>query len=180
MLLHTLGHSTRSTEELARLLASHAIELLLDIRRFPRSRRQPHVDAERLPGGLAGAGYPVEYRHLPGLGGRRHSPAGTASPNDGWLSPGFRAFADYMLTPAFDRSLEELLALARSRRAAILCAEALPWRCHRSLVADALTVRGFPVRHILGPARCEAHRLTPFARVAGTRILYPARAPSGG
>ena len=170
--VHTVGHSTRSLEELARCLAGHRIELLVDIRTVPRSRRVPHFNRESIEAGLAQAGYPVAYLHLPGLGGLRRS-LGQRSPNRAWDNESFRGFADYMLTDAFAQALDSLLAMAAERRVAIMCAEAVPWRCHRSLVADALTVRGVPVRHLMSPTRCDVHRLTPFARVEGTRITYP-------
>ena len=170
--VHTVGHSTRPLELFARCLAGHHIELLVDIRTVPRSRRVPHFNREGIEARLAQAGYPVRYLHMPGLGGLRRS-IGRLSPNGAWESDGFRGFADYMLTDEFAGALAALMRLAEQQRVAIMCAEAVPWRCHRSLVADALAVRGVAVRHLMTPGRCTPHRLTPFARVEGTRLTYP-------
>jgi uncharacterized protein (DUF488 family) len=166
----TVGHSTRPIDELLALLDSHRIRRVVDVRTVPRSRRNPQYGIDVLPQSLAARG--IEYLHMPSLGGLRH--ARRDSPNTGWRNATFRGYADYMQTPEFERALEELTALARERRTAIMCAEAVPWRCHRSLIADALTVRGLTVRHILSAASDVPHRLTPLARVDGTRILYPA------
>lgn len=164
----TVGHSTRPIEEFVALLRSHAVELLIDVRTVPRSRRNPQFDADSLPDSLAAAG--IGYRHLQGLGGfRRTTPD---SPNAGWRNASFRGYADYMQTGEFDSSLSLLIELAQSDRLAIMCAEAVPWRCHRSLIADALLVHGVPVCEIVG-TRLQPHRLTSFARVDGSRITYP-------
>jgi uncharacterized protein (DUF488 family) len=137
---------------------------------MPRSRSNPQFNKDTLPRALRRAG--IGYLHLPGLGGlRRRRPD---SPNTGWHNSSFQGYADYMLTPEFDQSLNELLDRSRGRRVALMCAEAVPWRCHRSLIADALSVRGITVGHILGPARLQPHVLRPWARVQGTRITYPA------
>lgn len=153
------------------------MDLLVDIRTVPRSRRVPQFNRESIEAELAAAGYPVEYVHLPRLGGLRRGLPESRSPNRAWRTPGFRGFADYMLTAEFEAGLQELLDLARGRRPAIMCAEAVPWRCHRSLVSDALTVRGVRVCHIRSRTRCELHQLPLFARVEGMVVTYPGEAP---
>jgi uncharacterized protein (DUF488 family) len=130
----------------------------------------PQFNEETLPGPLRAAG--IGYRHMPGLGGLRHTRAD--SPNKAWRNASFRGFADYMQTAEFQQSLDALVDLAHSDRIAVMCAEAVPWRCHRSLIADALLVRGIPVEHIISAAPAQAHALTPWARVRGKRITYPA------
>ena len=173
----TIGHSTRTLEEFAAVLRAHGVEHVVDVRTVPRSRRNPQFNREALPEALAA--YGIGYTHLPSLGGLRHPHAD--SPNTAWRNLSFRGYADYMETPEFAAGLAELLALAGQRQVAIMCAEAVPWRCHRSLIADALLVRGVPVEDILSAARRAPHRLTPFARVEGTRITYPAvEAPEQG
>jgi len=168
----TIGHSTRSLETLLGLLRAHGIERVADVRRFPRSRRHPHVNAETLARDLPAAG--LAYRHLPGLGGFRRPRA--ESRNTGWRNPSFRGYADYMETDEFAGHLATLLDEARAGRTAIMCAEAVPWRCHRSLISDALLARGVEVRHILGARAAEPHALTAGARVEGTRVIYPGEA----
>jgi uncharacterized protein (DUF488 family) len=166
--IKTIGHSTRTIEEFIEILKAHSVEELVDIRTIPRSRHNPQFNRETLPGSLAAAG--ISYRHMPGLGGlRRPSPD---SVNTGWRNASFRGYADYMQTAEFEASLEELMDLARAKQVTIMCAEAVEFRCHRSLVADALTVRGIPVEHIQSVKRAKAHRMTPFAEVNGTRIVY--------
>lgn len=167
----TVGHSTRSAEELLALLAGHGIVRLVDVRTLPRSRRNPQFNQEALQATLEGAG--IAYVHMPGLGGLR-SPR-PDSTNLAWRNPGFRGYADYMQTPEFAKNLAALVELAGRGRAAVMCAEAVPWRCHRSLLADALTVRGVRVEHIIGPGRAEPHALTSWAHVEGTTVTYPAR-----
>ncbi|HKF75777.1 MAG TPA: DUF488 domain-containing protein [Candidatus Dormibacteraeota bacterium] len=175
MALFTVGHSTRSLDELLDLLHSHEVTLLADVRTVPRSRRLPHFDLASLAVELPRRG--VEYVHLPELGGlRRPRPD---SPNQGWRNAGFRGYADHMDTPEFRAGLERLARLGRDRDVAFMCAEAVPWRCHRSLLADALVARGIPVRHIVGAGRSQAHALTPFAHVEGDRITYPGAAARG-
>lgn len=169
----TVGHSTHPLVEFIALLAAHGVTMLVDVRTIPRSRHNPQFNLDTLPGALAAEG--IGYLHMKGLGGLRHARA--TSPNTGWRTPGFRGYADYMLTEEFATELEKLLAVARRERVAIMCAEAVPWRCHRSLIADALTVRRIPVEHIMGPGKRQPHRLTPFARVEGERITYPPEQP---
>ena len=167
--LWTIGHSTRSLEAFLELLRTHEIERLVDVRRFPRSRRHPHFNADALAEALPAAG--IVYRHLPGLGGFRRPRAD--SRNAGWRNASFRGYADYMETDAFADQLAALLEEAGAGRTAYMCAEAVPWRCHRSLISDALVARGVEVRHILGAERAEPHALTTGARVEGTRLVYP-------
>lgn len=168
----TIGHSTRPIDDFISMLRAHGIELLVDVRTVPRSRHNPQFNREELPHSLSAVG--IEYAHMPGLGGLRH--ARKDSPNTGWRNLSFRGYADYMQTPEFERSLEELIALAEDRRVAIMCAESVPWRCHRSLISDALTARGIPVQHIMNPAKADPHKLTSFARVEGEKVTYPPEA----
>ena len=170
MSVFTVGHSTRSLDELVALLREHDIRLLADVRTSPGSRRLPHFSKAALTGLLQERG--VAYAHLPELGGfRRPRPE---SPNQGWRNLSFRGYADYMASEPWRAGLERLLALAAEQNVAAMCAEAVPWRCHRSLIADGLLVRGVPVLHLLGPGQSQPHELTPFARVTGDRIIYPA------
>jgi uncharacterized protein (DUF488 family) len=165
----TIGHSTRSLDEFVALLQEQQVSCLVDVRTAPRSRHNPQFNRESLPAALEAAG--ISYRHMPGLGGLRHTRAD--SPNKGWRNTSFRGYADYMQSAEFEKNLNELIALARQERVAVMCAEAVPWRCHRSLIADALLVRGLPSQDIIGKDSIKPHRLTPFARVEGTRITYP-------
>ena len=169
----TVGHSTRRVEEFIRLLQAHDVACVVDVRTIPRSRHNPQFNGDSLPASLKAAG--IGYRHLAGLGGLRHTTA--ASVNAGWRNASFRGFADYMQTPEFERALEMLIKLARRRQIALMCAEAVPWRCHRSLIADALSVHGIPTEHIMNLTRRQLHVLTPFAKVRGRRITYPAVDP---
>jgi len=165
----TIGHSTWSLEELGALLRENGVQRLVDVRTVPRSRHNPQFNAETLPQDLAAQ--EISYTHMAALGGLRH--ARKDSMNTGWRNANFRGYADYMQTSEFDHGLHELMALAGEQTAAIMCAEAVPWRCHRLLIADALTVRGIEVRHIMGPAKWQVHKLTPFALVKGTHLSYP-------
>jgi uncharacterized protein (DUF488 family) len=170
-IIYTIGHSTRTVDDLIALLREAAVELVVDVRSIPRSRRNPQFNGDALPAALAAAG--IGYRHLPALGGRRGR-AETPSPNGFWQSAGFRNYADYALTEGFRRGLEALLALARERTCAIMCAEALWWRCHRRIIADYLVAREVAVRHILAPGEAVEASLTPEARVGPDRtLIYP-------
>jgi uncharacterized protein (DUF488 family) len=165
--IHTIGHSTRTIEAFVDLLQGHRIELLIDVRRWPASRRYPHFHREALSDSLRVAG--VEYIWRSDLGGfRKPSPE---SPNTAWRVGAFRAYADFMLTPEFEKIMEEIQAVASQKRIAIMCAEAVPWRCHRQLLADAFLVRGWSVRHILVDG-CHEHELPSFAKPKGTQIYY--------
>ena len=165
----TIGHSNRTLEAFLECLRGHGVTRLIDIRTVPRSRHNPQFNRETLAATLPAAG--VSYAHLPGLGGLRH--AERDSVNTGWINASFRGYADYMQTAAFETNLEALLRQAGQDRVAIMCAEAVPWRCHRSLVSDALEARGVAVEHILSATRRQRHELTSFARVSGTRVTYP-------
>jgi uncharacterized protein (DUF488 family) len=165
----TIGHSNRPIEEFIELLKQNDIACVLDIRTVPKSRHNPQFGQDQLPGALAAAG--IEYRYIRGLGGLRHPRKD--SPNGGWRNTSFRGYADYMQTDEFAQNVNTVIALAEHTRCALMCAEAVPWRCHRSLVADALLVRGIAVEDIIGPQKPKPHALTPFARVDGTDISYP-------
>lgn len=168
--LWTVGHSNRSIERLIEILASASIEQVADVRRLPASRAHPHFAREALDARLGEAG--IGYRHFPGLGGRRRRRR-YDSPNTGWRVAAFNAYADHMATPEYQAALDELLALARSRPTVILCAEAVPWRCHRRLIADSAAVRAREVLDILDAGQIRPHVLTPFARVNGQQLTYP-------
>jgi uncharacterized protein (DUF488 family) len=169
MLVSTIGHSKRSIEEFVEILNAHGIEMLVDVRTIPRSRHNPQFNRDVLPDSLREAG--IAYLHMPGLGGLRHARADSI--NTGWRNASFRGYADYMQTPEFESSLAELIDVARGTPTAIMCAEAVEWRCHRSLIADALTVRDIEVQHIHSTSRARPHKLTPFAQVSGMQIAYP-------
>lgn len=173
----SVGHSTRPIEELLDLLRENAVEVLVDVRRHPGSRRFPQYSREALAGSLEEAG--IGYLHEPGLGGRRR--ARPDSPHTAWRVEAFRGYADYMETPEFGAALDRLVRLAGGKTAAILCAEAVPWRCHRRLISDALLARGIEVRHILGPGRTDPHELDANARVEpGGRLVYSGPAEAQG
>ena len=169
--IYTIGHSTRRIDQFVRLLKAHGIQRVIDIRTIPRSRHNPQFSRERLSPALRRAG--VRYRHLAGLGGLRKPRRDSV--NLGWRNTSFRGYADYMQTAAFERSLERCIAIAGRERVALMCAEAVPWRCHRSLVADALIARGIVASEITSGVRATPHALTPWACVNGTQITYPAR-----
>ncbi|MCC6396336.1 MAG: DUF488 domain-containing protein [Bacteroidetes bacterium] len=168
-LVFTIGHSTRTSVEFIGILKAMGITLVADVRTIPRSRHNPQFNLETLPATLKAEG--IGYTHLPGLGGLRHTKAG--SPNLGWRNASFRGFADYMQTQEFVRHLDQLIDLARDERVAVMCAEVVPWRCHRSLIADALVVRGIAVKDIISETACKDHALTPWAKVHGEEITYP-------
>lgn len=163
-----VGHSTRPLGEFVELLVGAGIATVADIRTVPRSRRNPQFNRETLPGALAQQG--IGYAHLPKLGGLRRA-RGDNPASAAWRNPSFRGFADYMQTADFEDGLDELLRLESP--VALMCAEALPWRCHRSLVADALLARGVPVWHLGGRREPTPHRVTPFARIARAHVTYP-------
>lgn len=169
-LICTIGHSTRSIDAFIELLKHNAIVRVLDVRTVPRSRHNPQFNLDTLPISLEAAG--IAYTHLPGLGGLRHTRAD--SPNLGWHNLSFRGYADYMQTPEFAENLESVAKFAAAERCVLMCAEAVPWRCHRSLIGDALLLRGIQVEDIIGPKERKPHRLTAFARIDGTTISYPA------
>src|SRR5437763_12649136 len=156
MVVLTIGHSTRTIEEFVGLLQAHAVSRVVDVRTVPRSRHNPQFNLDSLPGSLKEAN--LGYVHRPGLGGLRH--ARRDSVNRGWRNASFRGYADYMQTPEFEQSLEELIRLAKQDRLALMCAEAVPWRCHRSLIADALLVRGIRTEDIMSATRRQVHKLT--------------------
>jgi uncharacterized protein (DUF488 family) len=178
--IFTVGHSTRTVADLVALLQEAEVSLLVDVRSFPRSRTTPQFNGDTLPGSLAAAG--IGYRHLRALGGRRHHPKGAPpSLNGYWRVDAFRSYADYAETEEFRAGLEELQALARKDRCAIMCAEAVWWRCHRRIIADYLLARGWDVQHIMGPGQVVAATPTPGVRVmTGGTVRYPAPEPKEG
>ena len=167
--IFTIGHSTHAIEKFVEMLRAHGVQRLVDVRTIPRSRHNPQFNKEAL--GKALRNRRISYRHMKALGGLRR--ARPDSPNMGWRNASFRGFADYMQTPEFAEAIHALIKLAAEKPTAIMCAEAVPWRCHRSLIADALTVRGIAVRHIHSATNAKPHALTPMARVEGGRITYP-------
>ncbi|HJT80914.1 MAG TPA: DUF488 domain-containing protein [Chthoniobacterales bacterium] len=165
----TIGHSTRALDDFIALLQAHGVTLVVDVRTIPRSRHNPQFNGESLPDSLKKAG--IEYIHMPGLGGLRH--AKPDSVNGGWRNASFRGYADYMQTAEFQDQIEKLIQLADAHRIALMCAEAVPWRCHRSLIGDALTVRGIRTEDIMSLTQRRLHTLTPFAQARGKTITYP-------
>jgi uncharacterized protein (DUF488 family) len=168
-MVYTIGHSTRPVEDFIAILKSRGIRLLVDIRTIPRSRRNPQYEQAALSKALRNQG--IEYAHMHALGGLRH--ARKDSLNTGWKNASFRGYADYMQTEEFAVAIDELTALSKEKSAAIMCAEAVPWRCHRSLVGDALLAHGVEVTDILSETSAKPHKLTPWAQVAGARVTYP-------
>ncbi len=167
--ISTVGHSTRSAAGFLELLRAHGIRQIVDVRRFPASRRFPHFARGVL--GRFLRNHRIGYRHMEVLGGRRRS--SPDSPNIAWRNVAFRGFADYMQTDDFQIALDRLIEIARTRRTAILCAEALPWRCHRWLISDAISARGIVVSHIISPSAPRRHTLSPMAVRAGRYLTYP-------
>lgn len=167
--IYTVGHSTRTVDELVDMLRAFDVTMLVDIRTVPRSRHNPQFNEAQLRAALQRRR--LSYCRITELGGLRR--ARKDSPNAAWRNLSFRGYADYMLTPAFIAGLVHLRVLAADENLAVMCAEAVPWRCHRSLVADALVVRGAQVEHIMSATNANAHRLTPFAKVRGSRVTYP-------
>ncbi len=167
--LYTIGHSTLPIDEFIRILMEYKIAMLVDVRTIPKSRHNPQFNSEELSGSLKEKG--IGYLHNKGLGGLRH--ALKDSINTAWRNASFRGFADYMQTEDFAKALDELLETAKKKTTAIMCAEAVPWRCHRSLIGDALLVRGMDVVDILSATLSRPHEMTPWAKVRGRRIIYP-------
>jgi len=165
----TIGHSNRPLEEFLEMLRAWGVEILVDVRTVPRSRHNPQFNRESLPAALAAVH--IEYRHMPGLGGLRHPRKDSI--NTAWRNDSFRGYADYMQTPEFGQNLHELEQLIATHTTAIMCAEAVPWRCHRSMIADAMTARGEEVRHIMSAEKADLHKLRDFARVEEGRVSYP-------
>ena len=172
----SVGHSTHPLDALVALLRTHEIDRVADVRTVPRSRRHPHFRTEELARSLPDKG--IAYAHIAALGGWRRPAADSA--NGGWRNRSFQGYADHAGTTAFRGGVDELLALAATARVAMMCSEALWWRCHRRLIADALVVAGHEVRHIGSSGAITEHELTPFAEVSGDRITYPPPAPGGG
>jgi uncharacterized protein (DUF488 family) len=165
----TIGHSTHPMEEFLEMLAAHGVEQLIDVRTIPKSRRNPQFHRETLAVALEHAH--LGYQHMPGLGGLRQPRKDSI--NTGWKNASFRGYADYMQTPGFEESLRRLMEAADGRRTVIMCAEAVPWRCHRSLIADALAAHGIAVEHILSKTSRKQHAYTPFARIEDEKVTYP-------
>ena len=165
----TIGHSTRTLEEFVELLQVYGVTLLVDVRTVPRSRHNPQFNKDTLPTSLKQ--YGIRYIHMPEIGGLRHPKHDSI--NLAWKNSGFRGYADYMQTQEFTDNLLKIVALARENCLALMCAEALPWRCHRSLISDALVVRHIKVEHIISKTSTINHHLTEFAHVEGTKITYP-------
>ncbi|HZS53201.1 MAG TPA: DUF488 domain-containing protein [Bryobacteraceae bacterium] len=168
-MFYTIGHSTRSIQEFLELLREHSIGRLIDVRTVPRSRTNPQFNRETLPITLREAG--IEWEHAPALGGLRR--AKPDSPNTGWRNANFRGYADHMASAEFQDALDRVVETGRSENVALMCAEAVPWRCHRSLIADALLARGFEVTEIMGRGKSRPHKMTPFAEVENGRVTYP-------
>lgn len=169
-LIYTIGHSTHPLDEFVVMLTNHGVQHLLDVRTVPRSRRNPQFNRDTLPDSLKQAH--IRYTHMPGLGGLRHTRKDSI--NTAWHNLSFRGYADYMQTPEFAENVDKIVELARAECCAIMCAEAVPWRCHRSLIADALLVRGCRVEDIMSATESKPHKLTPWAHVEGLEITYPA------
>ncbi|HLY60813.1 MAG TPA: DUF488 domain-containing protein [Terriglobia bacterium] len=174
LVVMTIGHSNRPLETFLSLLKAHDVKQVIDVRTIPRSRHNPQFNRDTLPAELRAA--KILYRHMPGLGGLRKPLRDSL--NAAWKSLAFRGFADYMQTKEFTISLAKLMKLAAAKQVALMCAEAVPWRCHRSLIADALAIRGCQVEHIITGTFRRTHQLTPFARVEGKHINYPPESPA--
>ena len=176
LVVYTIGHSTRAIESLIRLLKAHGVQRVIDVRTVPRSRHNPQFNRDQLSPALHRAR--IHYRHMPGLGGLRR--AGRDSANMGWRNASFRGYADYMQTSTFRENLDRCIELAKHQRVVLMCAEAVPWRCHRSLIADALVARGIEASEITSGVRTRPHSLTPWAQVTGTQVTYPAAGARSG
>lgn len=175
-LILTIGHSTKTLKDFIQILKRNGVTKLIDVRAIPRSRSNPPFNSESLPAVLGAEG--IGYLHMGGLGGLRCSKRGAT--NDGWLDLASWSFADYMRSPEFEENLAALIELAELGQVALMCAEAVPWQCHRAMIADALTVRGIRVEHIINTGPRRVHVLTPWATINGTRIIYPLQVPTGG
>src|SRR5665213_828899 len=171
VIVMTIGHSTRPVAEFIRLLKAHEVKRLVDVRTVPRSRHNPQFNRDQLAASLHSAR--LHYRYMPGLGGFRH--ARPDSINTAWQNASFRGYADYMQTPEFKKNLDALIKLAKQEQVAVMCAEAVPWRCHRSLIADALLARDIEAREITSAVSTRSHALTPWGQVKGTQVTYPAK-----
>ena len=169
LVVYTIGHSTRAIGEFVELLKTYAVNLVVDVRTVPRSRHNPQFNKETVPNTLKPEG--IKYIHMPEIGGLRRPKHDSI--NLAWKNMGFRGYADYMQTKEFIDNLLKIIALARENRLALMCAEALPWRCHRSLISDALVVRHVKVEHIISATSCIRHELNEMAQVDGTQITYP-------
>lgn len=167
----TIGHSTHPLDEFERMLSANGIRHLIDVRTVPGSRHNPQFGEQTLSETMPKVG--IEYTRLTSLGGLRHTPAGSPTINGAWRNASFRNYADYMQTPGFAAGIDELIAQATVKRVAIMCAEAVPWRCHRTLIGDALLARGTSVLDIMSATSTKPHALTSFAKVDGTRVWYP-------
>ena len=172
--VYTIGHSTHPMEEFVEILNTHGVERLIDVRTIPGSRHNPQFGEHNLVASMPEAG--IDYQRLPELGGLRHTPVAEASINGAWRNRSFRNYADYMQTPEFVAGIDELIALATKQTVAIMCAEAVPWRCHRSLIGDALLARGLQVVDIMSRTSTKPHTLPSFAKVDGDRVWYPPEA----
>jgi uncharacterized protein (DUF488 family) len=171
--VYTIGHSTREIEEFIRLLKENNIELLIDVRRFPGSKRYPQFNEGNLQHSLNDIG--INYRHMEVLGGRRDKPKEN-SKNDGWKSNGFQAYADYINTTEVQETIDKLADLSRKKAFTLMCAEAVYWKCHRQLIADALIAREIPVKHILGAGQLDQHSLKDMAQILeDKRVIYPSK-----
>ena len=172
--VYTVGHSTHPIDEFIGMLEANVIERLIDVRTVPGSRHNPQFGERQLATSLAGAG--IEYQRLQGLGGLRHTPQAQATINGAWRNRSFRNYADYMQTPEFAVALDELIALAATQKVVIMCAEAVPWRCHRSLIGDALLAHGLQVADIMSRTSTKPHTMTSFAKIDGEKVWYPPEA----
>jgi len=168
-IIFTIGHSTYALKDFVAILKSHKVKKIIDVRTVPRSRHNPQFNKETLPDDLSEAN--IGYIHMPGLGGLRHPIKDSL--NTGWRNVSFRGFADYMQIEEFEESIGKLIDIAKKKQVALMCAESVPWRCHRSLIADALQVRGIEVKHIISKKSCKDHVLTPWIKVCGLHITYP-------
>ena len=170
--VYTIGHSTHPIDEFVGMLRANGIERLIDVRTVPGSRHNPQFGECELATSMPGAG--IDYQRLTELGGLRHSPAAQKTINEAWRNRSFRNYADYMQTSKFAAAIDDLIGLAKTQTVVIMCAEAVPWRCHRSLIGDALLARGLQVADIMSPTSTKPHTMTSFAKVDGDRVWYPA------